>query len=53
LIAVKVFGWPGLLLQLSTAKDVEILVLRHEVLVLRRQVGTPRPRGQIAVCCPR
>ena len=43
LIAVKVFGWPGLLLQRSTAKDVEILVLRREVSVLRRQVGTPRP----------
>jgi len=43
LIAVKVFGWLGLLLQRSTAKDVEILALRHEVSVLHRQVGTPRP----------
>jgi hypothetical protein len=39
---VRLFGWLGLLLQRSTTKDVEILVLRHEVSVLRRQVGTPR-----------
>jgi hypothetical protein len=43
LITVRLFGWLGLLLRNSTAKDVEILVLRHEVLVLRRQVRTPRP----------
>jgi hypothetical protein len=43
LITVRLFGWLGLLLRRSTVKDVEILVLRHEVSVLRRQVGTPRP----------
>ena len=43
LITVRLFGWLGLLLRRSTTKDVEILVLRHEVSVLRRQVGTPRP----------
>src|ERR1700716_1179076 len=43
LITVRLFGWLGLLLRRSTAKDVEILVLRHEFSVRRRQVGTPRP----------
>jgi putative transposase len=43
LITVRLFGWLGLLLRRSTTKDVEILVLRHEVSVLRRQVGAPRP----------
>src|SRR3979411_742689 len=43
LITVRLFDWLGLLLRHSTTKDVEILVLRHGVSVLRRQVGTPRP----------
>jgi hypothetical protein len=29
LIAVRLFDWLDLLLQRSTAKDVEILMLRH------------------------
>jgi putative transposase len=41
LISVTVFGWLGLLARSSAAKDIEILVLRHEVAVLRRQL---RPR---------
>jgi putative transposase len=44
LISVTVFGWLGLLARSAAAKDVEILVLRHEVSVLRRQVSRPRPR---------
>jgi hypothetical protein len=43
LICVTVFGWFGLLARSAAAKDVEILVLRHEVAVLRRQVSHPRP----------
>jgi hypothetical protein len=35
LISVTVFGWLGLLTRSTAAKDVEILVLRHEVSVLR------------------
>jgi hypothetical protein len=41
LISVTVFGWLGLLARSTAAKDVEILVLRHEVSVLRRQVRRP------------
>lgn len=43
LIYVRVIGWLMLLARTSASKDVEILVLRHEVLVLRRQVTQPRP----------
>jgi putative transposase len=38
LIAVTVFYWLGLLARSAAAKDIEILILRHEVTVLRRQV---------------
>ena len=43
LIVLRVFGWIALLARSQTSKDAEILVLRHQLAVLRRQVATPRP----------
>ncbi|SMD26477.1 integrase core domain-containing protein [Kibdelosporangium aridum] len=42
LIFVRLAGWLVLLGSSAASKDVELLVLRHEVAVLRR--GNPRPR---------
>ena len=39
----RVLGWLALLAHSDAAKDAEILVLWHEVAVLRRQVACPRP----------
>jgi putative transposase len=36
-------GWVALLARSDASKDVEILVLPHEVAVLRRQVARPKP----------
>jgi putative transposase len=40
---VRLFSWFALLARSDTSKDTEILVLRHEVAVLRRQVARPNP----------
>jgi len=40
---VTVLSWLALLARSSASKDAEILVLRHEVAVLRRQAGRPKP----------
>lgn len=49
----RVFAWLALLARSGRSKDLEILVLRHEIAVLRRQVTCPKPdwadRGVLAV----
>ena len=42
LMLARVRSWLALLARTDATKDVEILLLRHEVAVLRRH--TPRPR---------
>jgi putative transposase len=42
LTALRVFGWLALPTRSDRAKDVEILILRHQVAVLQRQVKAPR-----------
>jgi putative transposase len=40
LISVTVFGWLRLLARSAATKDAEILILRHDIAVLRRQART-------------
>jgi putative transposase len=52
LAASRAFAWLALLARSDASKDLEILVLRHEIAVLRRQVARPKPdwadRGLLA-----
>jgi putative transposase len=43
LIFVRLLGWLTLLARSDASKQAEILVLRHQLAVLRRQVARPRP----------
>jgi len=43
LILRTVVGWLGLLARTGASKEAEILVLRHQLAVLHRQVARPRP----------
>ena len=43
LFMVRAFGWLVLLARDGAAKNAEILVLRHEIAVLRRQAARPKP----------
>jgi putative transposase len=42
LIIIRLWGWLALLPRCDNAKDIEILVLRHQIAVLQRQVRSPR-----------
>ncbi|AQW56378.1 integrase [Streptomyces violaceusniger] len=43
LLATRICAWLALLCRSTAAKNAEILILRHEVAVLRRQVPVPKP----------
>jgi putative transposase len=42
LAVLRLFGWLALRARSDHAKDAEILILRHQVAVLQRQVKTPQ-----------
>jgi hypothetical protein len=42
LAALRLFGWLALLARSDRAKNAEILILRHQLSVLQRQVKAPR-----------
>ena len=55
LILVRLCGWLALLARSSASKDAELLVLRHEVSILRRTIAKPRldwaDRAVLAALC--
>ena len=53
LVVLRVFGWLALLARSDSAKDTEMLILRHQIAVLQRQVKTPRRPGLIGRSWPR
>ena len=48
---VRVLGWLALLARSDAAKDAEILVLPHEVAVLRRTSPRPAVTCGVPQCC--
>jgi hypothetical protein len=42
LAVLRILGWLALLARSDRPKDTEILILRHQVAVLQRQVKTPK-----------
>jgi hypothetical protein len=53
LIFVRLIGWLVLLARSEASKDLEILALRHEVSVMRRQVCRPKRTGLTVRSWPR
>ena len=52
LIFIRLLDWLTLLSHASSSKDVEILILRHEVAVLRRPNPRPVWAGPTEPCSP-
>jgi len=50
LAVLRVFGWLALIARSDRAKDAEILILRHQVAVLQRQVRPHGHRGPTGRC---
>jgi hypothetical protein len=49
LFMIRVFGWLMLLGRSQCSKDAEIMALRHEVAVLRRQIARPKPAWPVGI----